>query len=96
MNKQEKINRLIQSGWETTYHPEYWCHPKTVENSLLQDYTSYGMSSDNAIAFELFDLAPFKLQEGSPSLAIRKRFENNEKNYKNYISNYTNASISTR
>lgn len=89
MTKQEKINRLERGGWETPYHPESWCHPKIVGNPALQEYTSYGMSVDQAISFELFNLPPFELKEGSPSLAIRKRFEQNEQTYRHHIANYS-------
>lgn len=43
---------LRSRGWHDYYHPNYWVHPKTVQDPEAQDYTNYGMPVLIAVIYE--------------------------------------------
>lgn len=58
----DKTAFLIDKGWSTWYNPDYWVHPKIVQDETKQDYTNYGMSLEQAYEFETNNQEPFKGQ----------------------------------
>lgn len=48
-----KIDFLESRGWHTWYHHDYWVHKKLVKDPTRQDYTNYGMNTDQAYEFEM-------------------------------------------
>ena len=52
MSEEEKIKFLESHGWHTYYNDNYWVNPKTITNPNAQDYTNYGLSLEEAYAFE--------------------------------------------
>lgn len=60
MNKEKYIitKFLIKRGWSTWYNPNYWVHPKTVNDTLKQDYTNYGMDLLSAFVHEVENISP--------------------------------------
>jgi hypothetical protein len=56
----DRVEFLKERGWSTWYHPDYWVNPKTIENPVIQDYTNYGMSLEQAYEFEVMDKAPYQ------------------------------------
>lgn len=59
-NEKEEIKFLESKGWHTWYNDDYWVHPKTVADRSRQDYTNYGMSRSEAVAFEKEGRRPFQ------------------------------------
>lgn len=57
VSEQEKV--LKAAGWHQYYNEAYWCHPKTIVDSSVQDYTNYGMSIYKAYEFEINNGQPF-------------------------------------
>lgn len=43
---------LQERGWHTWYNENYWVHRDSVEDPSSQDYTNYGMSFKDAVAYE--------------------------------------------
>ncbi len=58
-NENHDAKWLKERGWYQYYNPEYWVHPKTIEDPEVQDYTNYGLSLEKAIAFEESGAKPF-------------------------------------
>jgi len=50
---------LEAKGWHTWYNENYWVNKKVVSDPTAQDYTNYGMSMDDAVAFEKKGKKPF-------------------------------------
>ena len=55
----QKIAYIKKKGWEQYYNPNYWVHPKTVEDKTRQDYTNYGFNAEEAYIVEKNKLYPF-------------------------------------
>jgi hypothetical protein len=66
--KEEQAAWLRTRGWSPYYNPNYWVHPKTVVDPTQQDYTDYGMSEDDAVAYEHIGRPPHKMM-GIPGLS---------------------------
>lgn len=43
---------LMGRGWHQYYHHDYWVNPKTIEDPTRQDYTNFGGTLNEALAFE--------------------------------------------
>lgn len=52
MSKTEDEAFAKERGWSTYYNPNYWVHPKTVEDPMQQDYTNYGMCIEDVVRYE--------------------------------------------
>ena len=50
---------LEARGWHEWYRRGYWVSPKTVRDPSAQDYTNYGMSTQEAVAYERETRQPF-------------------------------------
>lgn len=46
----DKVNFLKSRGWYQWYNPDYWCHEQFATNR--RDPTNWGMSTNEAFAFE--------------------------------------------
>lgn len=68
ITEQEKRKVLKDNGWSTYYNPNYWVHPKAVEDPSVQNYTNYGFSLDDAYKFETQELKAIK-SFGMPELS---------------------------
>ena len=44
--------RLLKLGWSQYYHHNYWVNPKVITDKHRQDYTNYGMTELEALAWE--------------------------------------------
>lgn len=58
----EMVKYLIDRGWTTWYHDDYWVHPKTIEDKNKQDFTNYGMNVKDAYEFDVKGKKPFRGQ----------------------------------
>lgn len=68
MTPEEQVTWLRSRGWHSYYNENYWVHPKTVADPKQQDYTNYGMSAEDAIAYERIGCPPHEPM-GSPWLS---------------------------
>ena len=69
-DRETAVKFLEENGWGDYYNPNYFVHPKTVDDPKRQDYTNYGMDWKSAWLHEKYDLPPFKCY-GFPALGQR-------------------------
>lgn len=68
---QDKITFLKERGWSTWYNEDYWVNPKVIEDPKSQDYTNYGLSLEDAYAWETEEGSKkFQPGWGLPALSI--------------------------
>ena len=63
-----KEKYLKKHGWSTWYNPGYWVNPDIISDPLSQDYTTYGMSIDDAYIWQTLRLGKIKPICGFPKL----------------------------
>lgn len=68
MSERDDAAWLKARGWSTYYNPNYWVHPKTVADPSQQDYTNYGMTAEDALAYERIGCPPHQPM-GLPGLS---------------------------